>query len=279
MANYRQVYMSFWSDPKVDDDFTPEDKYFYLYLLTNPHTNICGCYEISTRQMERETGYNRDTLRRLLERMESTHGVVRYDASTKEVLLVNWYKYNWTKSEKLVRGVSEVAQSIKSAQFRDYIFSRLNQIAEGVSIPYGYPMETSDTVPITVTIPITAPNTSTVPSTEGDCKGETEKGTVISLPLNDGSEFRITHDDIDGWADLYPAVDILQELRKMRGWCDANPRKRKTKNGIRRFIASWLAREQDRGGTSARRAHPDSGSGRGNELLDMIARGDFDDSC
>ena len=137
MANYRQVYMSFWSDPKVDDDFTPEDKYFYLYLLTNPHTNICGCYEISTRQMERETGYNRDTLRRLLERMESTHGVVRYDASTKEVLLVNWYKYNWTKSEKLVRGVSEVAQSIKSAQFRDYIFSRLNQIAEGVSIPYG----------------------------------------------------------------------------------------------------------------------------------------------
>lgn len=278
MASYRQVYMSFWSDPKVDDDFTPEDKYFYLYLLTNPHTNICGCYEISTRQMERETGYNRDTLRRLLERMEGEHGVVRYDASTKEVLLVNWYKYNWTKSEKLVRGVSEVAQSIKSTQFRDYIFSRLNQIAEGVSIPYGYPIETSVTAPITVTIPVTDPSTATVTGTEGDCKGEGEKEAVIALPLNDGSEFAVTQDDVNGWAGLYPAVDILQELRKMRGWCDANPRKRKTKSGIRRFIASWLAREQDRGGTPARRRCTGSGSGRGNELLDMIAKGEFDDS-
>lgn len=278
MASYRQVYMSFWSDPKVDDDFTPEDKYFYLYLLTNPHTNICGCYEISTRQMERETGYNRDTLRRLLERMEGEHGVVRYDASTKEVLLVNWYKYNWTKSEKLVRGVSEVAQSIKSTQFRDYIFSRLNQIAEGVSIPYGYPIETSVTAPITVTIPVTDPITATVTGTEGDCKGEGEKAAVITLPLNDGSEFAVTQDDVNGWADLYPAVDILQELRKMRGWCDANPRKRKTKSGIRRFIASWLAREQDRGGASVHRERAGCSSGRGNELLDMIAKGEFDDS-
>lgn len=42
MATYRQIYISFWSDTKVCDDFSPEDKYFYIYLLTNPHTNICG---------------------------------------------------------------------------------------------------------------------------------------------------------------------------------------------------------------------------------------------
>ena len=40
MATYRQIYISFWSDTKVCDDFTPEDKYFYIYLLTNPHTNM-----------------------------------------------------------------------------------------------------------------------------------------------------------------------------------------------------------------------------------------------
>lgn len=105
-----------------------------------------------------------------------------------------------------------------------------------------------------------------------------ETATVLTLTLNDKSEYPITQDDIDAWAELYPAVDILQELRKMRGWCDANPRKRKTKSGIRRFIASWLAREQDRGGTPARRGCTGSGSGRGNELLDMIAKGEFDDS-
>lgn len=68
MAIYRNIQLSFWSDSKVTDDFTPEDKYFYLYLLTNPQTNICGCYQISYSQMESQTGYNRETINRLIER-------------------------------------------------------------------------------------------------------------------------------------------------------------------------------------------------------------------
>ncbi|KAL8195940.1 UNVERIFIED_CONTAM: hypothetical protein K2H54_000268 [Gekko kuhli] len=47
---------------------------------------------------------------------------------------------------------------------------------------------------------------------------------------------------------LYPAVNVAQELRAMCGWLLANPTKRKTKTGITRFINSWLAKCQDRGG-------------------------------
>lgn len=72
---------------------------------------------------------------------------------------------------------------------------------------------------------------------------------VISLILNDKSLHDIFQSDIDGWKELYPAVDILQELRKMKGWLDSNPAKRKTKRGIKRFINGWLAREQDRNGS------------------------------
>lgn len=69
---------------------------------------------------------------------------------------------------------------------------------------------------------------------------------VITIILNDKTEFPITQADVDGWQDLYPAVDVMQELRKMKGWADANPTKRKTKAGIKRFINSWLSKEQDR---------------------------------
>ena len=69
---------------------------------------------------------------------------------------------------------------------------------------------------------------------------------VISISLNDNSEYPITQPDIDSWAELYPAVDIMQELRKMKGWANANPTKRKTAKGIKRFINSWLAKEQDK---------------------------------
>lgn len=69
---------------------------------------------------------------------------------------------------------------------------------------------------------------------------------VITILLNDGSEYPVRQADVDGWQTLYQAVDIMQELRKMKGWADANPSKRKTKNGIKRFINSWLAKEQDK---------------------------------
>ena len=71
---------------------------------------------------------------------------------------------------------------------------------------------------------------------------------VISLILNDHTFHEIYQPDIDSWEELYPAVDVLQELRKMKGWLDSNPAKRKTRKGIKRFINSWLSREQDKGG-------------------------------
>lgn len=70
---------------------------------------------------------------------------------------------------------------------------------------------------------------------------------VIALPLNDKSEFEVTQADADEWAAIYPAVDVCQELRNMRGWLLSNASKRKTKAGIRRFINGWLMKEQDKG--------------------------------
>ena len=82
-------------------------------------------------------------------------------------------------------------------------------------------------------------------------KTKPEQGTdnvAITLILNDKSEYPIYHEQVTQWAELYPAVDIMQELRGMKGWSDANPKKRKTKRGINSFINSWLAKAQDRGG-------------------------------
>lgn len=134
MAIYRNVQLTFWTDNKVEDDFTPEDKYFYLYLLTNPQTNICGCYEISYSQMTNQTGYNKDTINRLLDRFDKVHKVIRYSKETKEILILNWYKYNWSKSEKTLAGVENVAKHIKNKEFLDYISDVIKCIRN--DIPY-----------------------------------------------------------------------------------------------------------------------------------------------
>ena len=82
----------------------------------------------------------------------------------------------------------------------------------------------------------------------GAASASPDRHLFISLILNDGSEYPVYEDQVEKWIALYPAVDVGQELRKMSGWCEANPQKRKTKRGILNFINSWLSREQDRGG-------------------------------
>lgn len=72
--------------------------------------------------------------------------------------------------------------------------------------------------------------------------------SVIVLPLNDGTGYAVSQEQCQEWAGLYPAVDVIQQLRNMMGWLTANPTRRKTRRGILRFVNGWLAREQDRGG-------------------------------
>lgn len=73
----------------------------------------------------------------------------------------------------------------------------------------------------------------------------TPENVVVNLILNNGKNFGVTQGTIDELAPLYPAVDVLQELRKMQGWLLGNPRHRKTANGIMRFVTAWLGRAQD----------------------------------
>ncbi len=128
MAIYRNVQLSFWTDSKISDSFTPEDRFFYLYLITNPQSNICGCYEVSYAQFTNQTGYNKDTINRLIERFENVHNVIRFCKETKEILLLNWHKYNLNKSEKTLAGAENVAKYIKTAEFKEYVFYVINCI-------------------------------------------------------------------------------------------------------------------------------------------------------
>lgn len=72
---------------------------------------------------------------------------------------------------------------------------------------------------------------------------------VITLLLNTGEEYGISQSNVYEWSELYPAVDIMQCLRNMKGWLLANKSKRKTIRGINKFIIKWLQNEQDKGGT------------------------------
>lgn len=74
---------------------------------------------------------------------------------------------------------------------------------------------------------------------------------VVEMVLNDGGTYKVTRSEAERYQVLYPAVDVMQELRNAAGWLEGNPTRRKTKAGIKRYINGWLAKEQDKGGGKA----------------------------
>ncbi|EGR4105006.1 helix-turn-helix domain-containing protein [Vibrio cholerae] len=71
---------------------------------------------------------------------------------------------------------------------------------------------------------------------------------LFEIPLKGKSSIHgVTQSELFEYRELYPAVDVAQQIRNMIGWCKANPTRQKTSQGIKRFIHAWLSKEQDRG--------------------------------
>ena len=88
---------------------------------------------------------------------------------------------------------------------------------------------------------------STKVSAQSDLFDHSEpQADVEAIPLNDGSEWRPTQAEYEEYCRLYPAVDVKAEIAGMRAWCLSNPKNKKTKGGVKRFLNGWLAREQNK---------------------------------
>lgn len=71
---------------------------------------------------------------------------------------------------------------------------------------------------------------------------------LFSIPLKGKTNFHeVTQSELFELRELYPAVDVAQQVRNMIGWCKANPTRQKTLSGIKRFMHQWLSKEQDKG--------------------------------
>jgi len=84
--------------------------------------------------------------------------------------------------------------------------------------------------------------------------------------LNTKEDWQPEEKDVIAWQRAFPAVNVHQELMAMESWCDANPTKRKTKSGIKRFVNLWLTKAQNQGGSPIAKKHNKSGSIRAKSI-------------
>ena len=99
MAKTRMVNTRFWSDNFISE-LNPLDRYLFLYLLTNEHTNISGIYELPLKAMSFETGIEIDMLKKMIRRL---YGKVFYIEGW--VCIKNFQKHQSTTSTTVKRGI------------------------------------------------------------------------------------------------------------------------------------------------------------------------------
>lgn len=132
MAIYRQIQIDFWQDNFVTD-LSAEDRYFFIYLLTNSNTSQSGVYQINVKLAAFELGWDREQVNKLIKRFVE-YGKIEYDETTSEIMIVNWLKYNKATSPKVAKVIDREIKSIKNEHFKDTLIQ--------LCALYGYPIDT-----------------------------------------------------------------------------------------------------------------------------------------
>lgn len=157
-----------------------------------------------------------------LERMGMIH------REEENIIISNWYEYQNKDGLEKIREQTRLRVANHRERQKSLLFSECN---------------------VTCNATVTQCN-----ATDIDKDIDKEKDIYIAsnlepsfeLVLKDNTLYPIYPTDVTKYKELYPKIDVEQQLRSMVGWCDSNPQKRKTRSGVKRFINSWLSRENDR---------------------------------
>ena len=112
MAIKRIVSTAFWQDPDVLDKYSIEDQQFFLYLLTNPRSKLCGIYILPRRYISFEAKHTEKAAEELLNRFQTVYKNIIYNSETQEVAVLNALKYGIISGGNAPRREERMLQTV-----------------------------------------------------------------------------------------------------------------------------------------------------------------------
>ncbi len=115
MSKNRYVDTRFWLDTYILD-LDPSEKLLFIYFLTNSETNIAGIYEVSLRKVAMETGFDKETIERILNRFGENRKMF-YQHN--HIIIANFIRYQQL-NPKVELGIANVLKSLPQ-RVKEYI--------------------------------------------------------------------------------------------------------------------------------------------------------------
>ncbi len=125
MAKQRYVSTHFWRDTYIDG-LDPSEKLLFLYLITNPETNICGIYELPLRVVSSDTGFDVAMIQKMFTKLEQSQRL--------------YYIDGWVIMTRMILHQSINSPKIRAAIIREFqtIPQEIVNKMDTLSIPYAY---------------------------------------------------------------------------------------------------------------------------------------------
>jgi len=121
----RSVNTKFWDDPFVRK-LNKNEKLIFLYLLSNPLTNVAGIYEITFDRILFDTGVRKETLSKAFEVYKNYKKVYHFNDY---IILPNFIK-NQSMNLNMKIGVKNIVDNLPP-DISNYIFNDLSNACEG----------------------------------------------------------------------------------------------------------------------------------------------------
>lgn len=274
MRDYSKVSPHFWvgQTGRQIRALGLEAQLIALYLLTCPHANMIGVYYLPLAYISHDTGIPIEGASKALQCLCNIH-FCHYDEHSEFIWVYEMALFQiggpLDPKDKRVKGVNDTYQGLPNLPFLHDFYEKYRNL-------FHLQNQRNNTKKFD---PIEAPSKGLL-SQEQEQEQEKEQeqeqeqeqkqeenqesgatslcefapssddassvSTILLIPLKNQQDFGINAAMLTEWQQLYPAIDVLQCLRHICGWNQANPQRRKTQQGILKHIHAWLAKEQQK---------------------------------
>lgn len=262
-----------------------ESQILSFYLLTSPHANMLGVYYLPIAYITHDLGLTEQAVISGLEKLNELD-FCNYDPQAEYVWIIEMARHQIAQQleerDKRVKAVNDIFHSLPELCFKNDIFTKYKNTFHlqpwtdsNKKIPEEFEGDlTSDRSPFQgALMPLRSQEQEQEKEQEKNKEKEKEQKQIkevehkaltsrnddqknsvrcininspISIPLRQGV-FQITKGMIEQWENIYPFLDILQELKTIRSWNLANQNKRKTSETILSHINHWLEKSNCKG--------------------------------
>lgn len=124
VREFSKVSPTVWRSKKFRGLPTMEARHVYLYLLTCPHANSAGCFDIHPLYAAADTGLSEEQFRYCIETLCKA-GLIEWDEVENTVLISNWVEFNGPQNPKHALGILSQLAQVSSATLRHKAFQEL----------------------------------------------------------------------------------------------------------------------------------------------------------